>query len=66
RKCQKRGGRNYLKTWHSKMKKQDPEKYHIIQYERFKKIGNYKLLTKNKEKVRNKLEQEVANILKKS
>ncbi|MBS3079504.1 hypothetical protein J4218_05260 [Candidatus Pacearchaeota archaeon] len=62
--CQQKGGKIYLKKWHSKMKKQDSEKYHILQYERFKKISNYKFETKNKEKVRNKLEKEVADILK--
>jgi hypothetical protein len=61
--CQKAENRNSLKLWHIKMKKENPEKYHMLQYERFKKVGNYKLETKNKEKVRNKLEQEVANLL---
>jgi len=55
---------NHLKSWHKKMKKEDPEKYHIIQYERFKKVGNYKFITENKEKVRNELEKEIANLLK--
>jgi hypothetical protein len=65
KKCQQKGGKIYLKKWHSRMKKQDSEKYHILQYERFKKISNYKFETKNKEKVRNKLEKEIADILKK-
>jgi len=56
---------NHLKTWHKKMKKENLEKYHLIQYERFKKVGNYKFVTKNGEKVRNNFEKEVADLLKK-
>ena len=53
-----------LRLWHKKMKKQDIEKYYLMQYSRFKKIGEYKFVTNNGEKVRNKLEKEVADILK--
>ena len=62
--CQQGGGHEFLKSWHANMKKNSPEEYHIIQYERFKKISNYKFKTRNGEIVRNKLEKEVADILK--
>jgi len=52
-----------LKNWHKSMKKDNPLEYYKIQYSRFKKIGGYKYLTKNGEKVRNKLEKEVADLL---
>ena len=61
----RKNGSIYLKKWHKKMKKENPEKYHLMQYEKFKKIGGYKFLTENNERVRNKLEQEVANLLRK-
>lgn len=53
-----------LRLWHKKMKKENPEKYYIMQYERFKKVGRYKFTTENGEKVRNKLEKDTADILK--
>lgn len=56
---------NHLKLWHKKMKKESLEKYHLIQYERFKKVGNYKFITKNRERVRNELEKDIADLLKK-
>ena len=65
---QMRSKNNYdsecLRLWHKKMKKENIEKYYIMQYERFKKIGVYKFITENGEKVRNKLEKEVADLLK--
>ena len=54
-----------LRLWHKRMKKENIEKYYIMQYERFKKVGNYKFITENGEKVRNKLEKDVADLLKK-
>ena len=62
-----RASNNYksIKLWHKRMKKEEPEKYHLMQYEKFKKIGGYKFITENKEKVRNLLEKEVADILRK-
>lgn len=51
------------KAWHQRMKKEQPEEYHRIQYERFKKIGNYKYKSKKGEKVRNLLEKETADFL---
>lgn len=53
-----------LRLWHKKMKEKNIREYYLIQYSRFKKIGNYKFLTNNNEKVRNKLEKEVADVLK--
>ncbi|MDD5192734.1 MAG: hypothetical protein PHH54_07300 [Candidatus Nanoarchaeia archaeon] len=53
-----------LRLWHKKMKKENIEKYHIMQYERFKKVGGYKFTTINGEKVRNELEKETADLLK--
>lgn len=55
-----KGGKNM----HRKLKKENPEKYYRMQYEKFKKIGGYKYTTKNGEKVRNELEKDVADILK--
>lgn len=63
KKAQKSGARK-LKEWHKKMKKEDPEKYYSLQYEKFKKIYGYKQITENNEKVRNLLEKEVADKLK--
>lgn len=53
-----------LRLWHKKMKEKNIQEYYLIQYSRFKKIGNYKFLTNNNEKVRNKLEKDVADVLK--
>lgn len=61
--CQK-GSSEYMKRWHKLRKKGNPEAYYKKQYENFKLIGNYKYKTKNGETVRNKLEKEVADILK--
>jgi len=52
-----------MKSWHSIMKRKEPEKYYTIQYNRFKKIGGYKYRTKKGEAVRNKFEKEIADIL---
>ena len=52
-----------MKEWHKEMKEKHPKEYHIIQYNRFKKVGNYKFKTKRGEKVRNELERDVANFL---
>jgi len=54
---------NHLKSWHEKMKKENLEKYHLMQYERFKKIGGYKFITQNGERVRNLFEKQVADLL---
>lgn len=54
-----------LANWHKELKEKDPKTYYKIQYEHFKKIGNYKFVTKKGEKVRNILEKEIADILKK-
>jgi len=47
------------------MKKERPEEYYQIQYNNFKKIGEYKYQTKKGEKVRNILEKQIADILNK-
>ncbi|MFA7708212.1 MAG: hypothetical protein WCX73_04645 [Candidatus Pacearchaeota archaeon] len=62
KKCQKASSK-YMKFLHEKMKKENPEKYHIAQYEKFKKIGGYKFITINGEKVRNNLEKDTADLL---
>ncbi|GBE19559.1 MAG TPA: hypothetical protein ENG87_02345 [Candidatus Pacearchaeota archaeon] len=54
-----------LKEWHKIMKENNPKKYHLIQYSRFRKIGGYKYKTKKGEKVRNIFEKQVADILNK-
>jgi len=54
----------HMKKWHRNMKQNEPEKYHLMQYEKFKKIGGYKFITNNGEKVRNKFEKDTADILK--
>ena len=53
-----------LRLWHKKLKDENPEKYYLMQYERFKKITNYKFMTNKGEMVRNKLEKDVADLLK--
>jgi len=63
--CHKRSSQ-YMKKWHKKMKMENPKKYYMMQYEKFKRIGGYKYRTNNGEKVRNELEKEVANLLKKN
>jgi hypothetical protein len=45
------------------MKSDNPDLYHKIQYERFKKIGKYKHESLKGEKVRNDLERRTANWL---
>lgn len=52
-----------LKKWHKSMKKNNPERYYLLQYSRFKKIGGYKYKTIKGEKVRNSFEKETADIL---
>lgn len=52
-----------LKKWHKFMKNKNPQEYYRIQYERFKKVGGYKYLTKKGEKVRNILEKQIADKL---
>ncbi len=60
--AQKKGAEK-LKEWHKKMKLTHPRKYYLLQYSKFKRIGRYKLQTKKGEKVRNKLEKQIADIL---
>jgi hypothetical protein len=52
---------NDFSAWHKRMKKDNPTEYYLIQYNRFKKIADYKYTTKKGEKVRNLLERDVAN-----
>ena len=53
-----------LKDWHRSMKKNNPKKYYNIQYSRFKKVGRgYQFTTKRGEKVRNRFEKQIADIL---
>ena len=52
-----------MKEWHDNMKKSDFQKYHCIQYERFKKIATYTLKTSKGEFVRNNLEKLIADHL---
>ena len=59
----RRGSSNYMKKWHQKMKKENPEAYYKLQYERFKKVADYKKRTMRGEFVRTDLELEVANLL---
>ncbi|MDP3027000.1 MAG: helix-turn-helix domain-containing protein [Nanoarchaeota archaeon] len=61
--CQKKGVKG-IRLWHRNMKKNNPKKYYLMQYEKFKKIGGYKFTTENGEKVRNKFEKDTADILK--
>lgn len=63
-KLARKSSSNKLREWHKRMRENNPEEYHKIQYSRFKKIGNYKTKTKKGEFVRNELEKEVADILK--
>jgi len=49
--------------WHKEMKAKKEEEYYKIQYKKFKKISDYKYKTLRGEKVRNKLEKEVADFL---
>lgn len=62
KKAQKKGALK-LKEWHKSMKENNPEKYYLIQYSRFKKIGKYKYKTKRGELVRNLLEKQTADFL---
>jgi hypothetical protein len=64
KKAQKKGALK-IKEWHSRMKKEHPKEYYLIQYDKFKKIGGYKYITKRGEKVRNKFEKDVADTLNK-
>jgi len=62
KKCHE-GSSRFMRLWHKKMKKENQEKYYTMQYEKFKKIGGYKFITENKEKVRNRFEKEIADVL---
>lgn len=57
------GSSKNLKAWHRKMKLERPIEYYHMQYERFKKVGVYKLTAIRGEKVRNSLEKDVADLL---
>jgi hypothetical protein len=61
--CRSKNTNTSLKLWHKKMKKENPEKYYLMQYEKFKKIGSYKFTTLRGERVRNSFEKQVADIL---
>lgn len=61
--CHKQSSK-YMKKWHKKMKDEKPREYYLMQYEKFKKIGGYNFRTLNDEKVRNKFEKDVADLLK--
>jgi len=53
-----------MKQWHKQMKEKYPKKYHIWQYERFKKVGRgYTYMLMNKVPVRNVLEKLVGDFL---
>ncbi len=52
-----------MKKWHFEMKNSHRKRYYTIQYERFKKIGGYKFVSKRGERVRNILEKKVADML---
>lgn len=52
-----------LSEWHKDLRKSNPERYYTIQYERFKKIGEYKFGTKKGHLVRNILEKKIADLL---
>ncbi len=57
------GSSERMTKWHKDMKANNRESYYKLQYERFKKIGNYKYKTKRGELVRNELEQCIADFL---
>jgi len=60
----KKSSSKRMKKWHRHMKKNEPEKYHTWQYERFKKIGKgYQFSLINGIKVRNLLEKMVGDFL---
>ncbi len=52
-----------MKKWHREMRQNHRTDYFKIQYQRFKKVGNYKFTTKKGEKVRNKLEKYIADTI---
>lgn len=60
--CQKKGSEG-IRLWHKDMKENNSKKYYSMQYEKFKKVGGYKFITENGEKVRNKFEKETADLL---
>jgi len=60
--CQKASSA-FMKKHHKEWKEKNPESYHISQYEKFKKIAEYKFITKKGERVRNKLELDTADKL---
>jgi len=63
KRCQ-RASSEYMKLLHKKMKANNPYEYYLMQYEKFKKVGKYKFVTKKGDRVRNMLEKEVADLLK--
>lgn len=52
-----------MREMHSRLKAENREKYYLTQYERFKKIGEYKFKTEKGHLVRNSLEKKIANLL---
>lgn len=62
KKAQKKGIKG-ISRWHKFMKKNNPTEYYLGQYEKFKKIGGYKFITKRGERVRNKFEKQTADLL---
>lgn len=59
----KKASSKKLSEWHKNMERKNKKQYFITQYERFRKTGQYKFITKRGERVRNKLEKEVADFL---
>lgn len=60
----KKASSKRMKKWHKDMKENEPKRYYIWQYERFKKIGKgYPFTLLNGIKVRNLLEKEVGDLL---
>lgn len=62
-KMAQKSGIEKIKEWHKRMKEENPKEYHLIQYEKFKRIYGYKFVTIKGEKVRNKFEKDVADML---
>ena len=52
-----------MKNWHKEMRKNNTKEYFDIQHNRFKTMRKKFEITENGEKVRNKLEKQVADIL---
>lgn len=59
----RRGASKFMKSWHLRMKEENPSEYYDLQHRRFKKVNKTKWKTYKGDLVRNEFEMQIANLL---